>query len=223
MPDQPLPILMVGSSGQVVDSSCYMVRLTPMGRYTRKAVIEWLDSGIDPYIISTESSSKGEEHYHLLIFSNLSEEAVREDVKEFVYFYWPKNERGRGFGNKQYNFQVVEDFMAYGKYLCKDGDIQYSLSINPKFITYCKQKSYKKFDKKTFQTEFESIRDEYKTGIHRVLWFMTEYAKLKAKYRQSINMQHIYQVALSNEFHVRPNKVEYIMREYLEKINSPYI
>lgn len=211
--DQPSPLLMVGQDG---GGHCYAIRLTPCSKFSDIHVRDWLASADDPWILSKETSRDGVEHYHILLWTDLTIDPMRTELREFLETFWSKDERKRGFGNKQYNLQSVTDLYAYATYLSKEQCIQYSVNVNPRFIDYCKKKSYTKFSKETFAKEFDRIRDQYKMGIYNIQWFMDRYVDLKGKYRQPYKVNYAFELAISHEFHNHPYKGHDYNRLFLE-------
>ena len=227
---EPLPIVVpyfkVG--GHVESTHVYQLRLTPYGRYTLDSAIDYFDPLIDDWVVTVESSKKGKEHFHFLLYSDSLN--VKEDVAElvsvFLHRYWTSAERKRGYGNKQYNLQVTTDAEQALTYILKDGGILRSTPIfTTDLLSTYRVKSFPKFSKDEFQIEFEQLKKNFKErlpgaeGGTSLEYFMIEFVKLKAKYRQPIKLSYIYEVGLANYLHRNPEESKRVVRDYLDKLN----
>jgi len=201
-----------------VDCTQYSLRLSPYTKYGLKETEELL-SNFQDWIYSVEVSKAGKEHYHVVIWSPLDEESVRIKIRSFLSLYFPGPSK-RGDANKQYNLSEVEDLELVVTYLLKDsGVIKYSQNIDPDKITQLQKKSYKKFSKEEFQKQLEELKKRFKTDSPRIGEMMESVVRLKAIYRQPVNMTQIYQMCVSYEVHNDPTKSTYYVQEFLSRFN----
>ena len=73
---------------------------------------------------------KPQEHFHCVVAvdETVSEEHVRDIIKWFLYKFWTNPETGKfvkGFGNKQYNLQKVDDLDQSLRYILKCHDYRF--------------------------------------------------------------------------------------------------
>lgn len=208
-PNRPLPIVMV-------DDMVYMVRLTPEGHYTRDALIRWLDEEFFEWIIGEEVAKKL--HYHIVIITSDDIYEMRTKVQSFLHTWYPFDERGRGWGNRQYNLQQVESVDKAILYTVKDGNVAWSDGICSDMIEDYRKISYAKYDKVTFAKELQAIQDKFKSYPDMtVKEFMIEVVLLKSKYRQTINLRYIHQMANGARVHREPEWAEWLVDQYFEK------
>lgn len=196
--------------------STYALRLTPMDKYTLQDIKDFLGV-FDDYVIVEETSKKLKLHYHAIIFTKLYEDEVRERIRGFLNKYF-KEPPKRGDANKQYNLSETGDLELSLVYLLKDGGpITYSQNINDEYLETLKKQSYKKYSKDEFSKQLEELKKRFKTNDTRLDDMMIEVTKLKALYRQPINMTYIYQSCVSYRVHNSPDRAEEYVREFLSK------
>lgn len=172
-----------GSDDEISEHSydVYILRLTPLGKYTMDDVINKLLSAtndIDSWIISRETTPK--EHFHIVFQSYEDFDTVRLTVINFVYEYWPI--RKRGFGNAQYNFSPAKSERQAITYLSKEGDYKF-YGYEQAYIDECFSKSFLK--KASFKTEFSDLCDEFMKNMTDEK-FLELYYLLRAKYKLPI-------------------------------------
>jgi len=216
-PKGPLPILKVPDQ---VDQPFkhYMLRITPQNRFTRAQLTQFLNKTFCEWILGQEDSKKSKLHYHVVIMDDDPLPAIRDSVLEFLYIYWQKHERGRGWGH-QYNLQTIENLSDSIAYTIKDNNYEISDGINDSTIQELYHKSFQKYSKDDFQREFDKIAADYKVQKDMSMSdFMRRFIILKAKYRQPIKMSYIYEVALSHEVHRDNSYAERLVDAYLYKI-----
>lgn len=212
---RPLPIIKVGGEVDMV----YMLRLTPQGRYTKDQVISWLDTTFFEWILAEETAKKL--HYHVVIVDDCKEVDTRNKVLKFLHGYWHKLERGRGWGNAQYNLQEADNIEDAVTYTVKDGLVVYSDGVNEEAVDQLRKKSYKKYDKGIFAKDLQKIYDDYKTSDEKgIRELMIRLCQLKGQYRQPINMHYIYQCAITANINKNPKVAEMYVDDYLDKLIS---
>lgn len=201
----------------LVESTQYALRLTPDKRYGVEEIEKYLNDNFQEWIYSLEISKKTKEHYHVVLWSSQDEETVRQSIREFLYLYFPEKPK-RGDANKQYNLSEIEDLETAITYLLKDGGlIKYSKGVNPDGIERLRKQSYKKFSKEEFSKAFDELKKIFKDTSPTLGDMMTEVVKLKALYRQPINLNHIYQMCVSFDVHNHPNRGEDYVRDFLSR------
>lgn len=212
-----IPIL---KSGKV--ESTYALRLTPMEKYGISEIINFLQM-FDDYVFTEELSKKLKVHYHVVLFTKLYEDEVREKIREFLSLYFTEPPK-RGDANKQYNLSEIVDLELSLIYILKDGGdkntiwLFYSNNINYDTLQQLKKKSYKKFSKEDFAKQLEEIKSRFKENITiNLMDMMTLVVQLKAEYRQPINMTHIYHMCLSYSIHNKPQLANDYVREFLSR------
>lgn len=205
-----LPIIKVPE----VESTFYVLRLTPMGKYTEKDAVNFLRTLGESYILSKEVSSKDKEHYHIVLSTMFYEEELREKIRVFLRTVFTEPPR-RGDANKQYNLQECLDSDMAVAYLLKDGgEIFLGMNINDDAVNMRRKLSYKKFSKAEFAKELEDIKKLFKEKKYTLQQMMVEVVKLKAKYRQPININYIHQLCLGFYIHVNPGYADEIVQNY---------
>lgn len=207
-----IPILKSG----IVEST-YALRLTPMDKYAIPEIVCFLKT-FDDYIFTEEISKKLKVHYHVVLFTKLYEDEVREKIREFLNLYFTEPPK-RGDANKQYNLSEIVDLELSIIYILKDGGkLLYSSNINYDVLESLKKKSYKKFSKEDFAKQLEEIKSRFKENHSiKLVDMMTLVVQLKAEYRQPVNMTHIYHMCLSFSIHNKPQLAEDYVREFLSR------
>lgn len=196
--------------------STYALRLTPMEKYNIDNIKEFLN-GFDDYVFSEEVSKKHKTHYHVVLFTKMNEDEVRDKIRQFLgkYFIEPPK---RGDANKQYNLSEVENLELSLIYILKDGGkLFYSEGIDSEVLEQLKKKSYKKFSKEDFQAQFDELKKQFKEHDPSISDMMVQICQLKALYRQPINLNYIYQVCISLNIHNRPSRANEFVLEFLSR------
>lgn len=202
-----------------VESTFYVLRLTPMGRYSRQDVETLMRLFGDTYISSKELSKKDVEHFHCVFSSPLYEHEVREKIRTFLGIYFTEKPK-RGDANKQYNLQESLDYEQAIIYILKDSkEIFYGGNIEDKALDDYKKKSFSKYSKAEFAAELEQIKADFKTKRMSLGEMMSSVVRLKAKYRQPINLNYIYQLCLSCEIHNSPVMADQYVDDFLTRNN----
>lgn len=201
-----------------VESSYYVLRLTPFDKYNFKDAELFIRSLTDTYAMSREVSKKDKEHYHIVMCLDKDEDSLREEIRTFLKLYFTEKAK-RGDANKQYNLQECLDFEQAIKYILKDGgELSYGSNIDDKALMSRKNLSYAKYSKAEFAKELEEIKEKFKANQWELSDMMVAVVKLKAKYRQPINMNYIHQLCLSCHIHNRPNYAHTVVNAYLERV-----
>lgn len=209
-----LPII----KARKVESTSYVLRMTPFGNYDIKVLSKFLSEMTNDYVVSKEVSKNDKEHFHAFFSVELYEDEVREKIREFLKVYFPGPPK-RGDANKQYNLQECLDDEQAVKYLLKDGgELMYGEGIDDKALEQRRKSSFSKYSKAEFAKELEDIKAKFKELKWSLGEMMTAVVKLKAKYRQPINMTYIYQLCLSCEIHNNPKIAEEYVQNFLSRV-----
>lgn len=199
------------------DYQYYLLRMTPFDKYSMEELEIFIKTITTCYIITQEVSKKDKDHYHIVLVCEVDEEPLRALIRDFLKKYFTEAPK-RGDANKQYNLQVSKDFQQSIIYILKDGGlIKSGEAINADEIQKYKKQSYQKYSKAEFQKEFEALKVKYKGDITSLSDMMEGVVKLKAKYRQPINMMYVYQVCLSFFIHNNEQYAEQYVQEFLSK------
>lgn len=210
-----LPIIKVPQ----VESTMYVLRLTPLDKYNFQDAEVFIKGLTDTYAMSKEQSKKDKEHYHIVLEVSKTESELREDIRTFLKQYFTEKAK-RGDANKQYNLQECLDFEQAIKYLLKDGgELSFGTNIDEVALNARKKLSYAKYSKAEFAKELEDIKEKFKANRWELNDMMVAIVKLKAKYRQPINMTYIHQLSLSCYIHNNPNYSYTAVEKYLERVN----
>lgn len=228
MVDQPLPNQELERSDSDQSSVIsdmdtdyiYVVRLTPLDRFTEEDVTLWLQqqTRISAWVLSIEEKPK--KHFHLVItISYLDDDCsdIKPLIREFLFQYWPAADRTRGWGNKQYNCQLSTDIKKAVSYAIKEKVYTFD-GFDPDFIKDCEDSSFTKNSPKTFAVEFQELKQQFMTTDMEPRVFMIKFIQLKAKYSQMVNPHHAYQYMLSMQVQKDPSYAEEITENYLYKV-----
>lgn len=199
-----------------VESTPYALRLTPLSKYGVLEVENFLINSQE-WIYSLETSKKGQEHFHIVLWSALDEESFRQTVRDFLLRYFPDKPK-RGDANKQYNLSEVEDLVSSVTYLLKDqGITKFSSGVDSSVIEHLSKQSYKKFSKEEFSKQLEDLKIKFKDESPKLIDMMTDIVKLKAMYRQPVNMNQIHQMCVSFDCHNNPTLAYEYVGEFLSR------
>jgi len=202
-----------------VECTLYMLRLTPLERYERTDIEMWLNTFTENWVCAKENSKKAKLHFHITIFDSFEEETLREKIRSFLLSKFPEPPK-RGDANKQYNLTVAESVDKAINYTVKELDITYGTGMDPEYMKLRLKASFIKFDKHTFAKELEDLKQLYKTTDKmKIGEFMERFVLLKASYRQPINMNYIYQLAISCHVNKDNSQAEMYVRAFLENKN----
>jgi len=202
-----------------VECTLYMLRLTPLDKYERTHVEAWLSTFTNNWVCAREDSKKAKLHFHITIYDVFEEESLREKIRAFLVLYFTEPAK-RGDANKQYNLTVAESVEKAINYTVKELDITFGSGMDKKYMEARIKASFLKFDRTTFAKELEELKQRYKTTDSMKLGdFMEQFVLLKASYRQPINMNYIYQLAISCHVNKDPSYAERYVRNFLENKN----
>lgn len=208
------PLVPILKDGRV--ECTYALRMTPLGKYVFYDLQNFLKT-FDDYICAQEQSKKNKEHYHIILFTKMYEEEVREKIREFLNKYFTDPPK-RGDANKQYNLSETNDLAMSITYILKDGgEITLSENINDAYLDTLKKKSYKKYSKEDFAKSLEVLKTKFKDEDPKIGDMMESVVKLKALYRQPINMTHIYQMCVSFRVHNDPTRSAEYVQNFLSR------
>lgn len=162
--------------------------------YASAVVCFLCDLSPDFYLISLEEKP---ENVHMHIMVKIDDELTTSDFRRLRP---DLRELCSEEGNGQYSLSFVKDEDSMGRYICKDGNIVCSSMDLTNWI----KTSYKKYDKKDFAIELESLRIKFVTPVksidrdqyYSVNWLFKEMLKLKIKYNQKINRNLMEQLVL---------------------------
>ncbi|AXH75398.1 MAG: putative replicase [Circoviridae sp.] len=223
MVDQPLPIL--DSEESDSDNSenelhYYMLRITPCDKFDFDTLQKFLSEEymIYKYVVAREE--KPQEHYHIVfaVDHSVSEETLRDVVKWFLLKFWNNPKTGkftRGFGNKQYNLQRVDDLDQSLRYILKCHDYRFE-NWDVDRLRALESESFEKKKPSDFQHEYREMCDKFHEDDNLdIRWFMTEYCKLKAKYGQMVIMSQVHGYALSNYIKRDPDQACSFVNNFL--------
>lgn len=224
MVDQPLPNSDSDNSDSGSDSgSCivdYVVRVTPCDKFTYEDFCKYIDDcgDICRYVISRETNPK--EHFHLVmsVDEGIAFDDARAIIRSYVAEFWyVLGKLPRGFGNKQYNFQLANDIDKAISYAVKQGDFKY-VGYDDEYIKSKKGESFTKPSVSDFKKDHAELCERFQTSDLSVGGYMKEFCLLKAKHGQLVNMQHAYQSALSNLFKREPDAVNSYVNNFLSRV-----
>jgi len=207
----------------------FVIRLTPQGKYTLEELKGFFDSAFenDSWLIASETQPQL--HFHIVLETELGLDDLKNNIRSFLHIYWPDGQRPRGWGNAQYNCErsrelTPEELEIYSTrsrkaaaYALKDRE-EYIFNVyTQEWIDSAVALSFPKKSTKTFKSEYQSLCDEfYKTNMD-IRQFMIDFAKLKSKYGQIVNLQHAYGYALSNLIKRDPDSAEEFVENFLYK------
>lgn len=195
-PNTSIPLLMCDNVKS--DINYYTVRLTPdkdtdylIGNI--KELLHELTMG--SWMFCAELSPKKKLHYHLLVCSIFTADDVKNKFTEFLReIYtdkWKKED-----GNKRMNFSVVKELPQYVKYICKDKDFYVGDDINPAYVKWASEKSFKKYSKEAFAVELQKIKDDFQDDLIDYKQLRIKIIKLKGQYGQPINLSRVSDMVL---------------------------
>lgn len=196
----------------------YALRLSPLGQYTFNELKGFLET-FDDYIYVREESKKQKEHYHVVVFSKLFEEEVRDRIRVFLQIYFTGPPR-RGDANKQYNLSEIDDLEQSIIYILKDkGEVFVSDGINTEYLETLKKKSYRKYSKEEFAKALDELKKRFKDNDTSIADMMIGICQLKGLYRQPVNLNQIYQMCLGYYIHTNPYKAEAFVSDFLSRLS----
>lgn len=200
----------------VVQTFC--LRLTPdtPPNFTMDQLVEHTDKIFPMYVVAEEHSKKGVLHYHVVVETSQDIELVRTKFKLFVDEVWPKSNRKRGFGNKQYHLTKADNPHRAVVYATKQKGYIYK-GYSTEYIELAEKESFEPPTRAAFSTDFELLKDRFLTTHMTQEEFIVEFVKLKAKHDQMVNMAHAYQYSLSVLIKRQPEQAYYITEEYLRR------
>lgn len=201
------------NSSEISEKDTYVLRLTPLEKYSRQEAIGWLNAKFQKWFISTEGTPQL--HFHVVFETEDLEEDVRKIVKDFVYNYWPAP-RPRGFGNKQYNLQLSETPDLAIRYAAKHRDYEY-YGYSDDYITEQVNLSFLK-SKEDFQSDLIKLKLEFHNTPMTSREFMIRLNWLSSKYGRNVNIATVYQTALSVLIAREPEQSAVAVDNFLDRL-----
>lgn len=198
-----------------VQSTAFALRLTPHDKYGDAEIKAFLTPF--EYIYVNEVSKKKKPHSHIVLFTELDEDALREKIREFLKLYFTEKPK-QGDANKQYNLSEVDDIELAVTYILKDGGQYFQQGLKEDVIEDLKKKSFRKFSKAQFQTELERLKKAFKDNDTGLDIQMNQIVQLKSLYRQPVNLNQIYQMCLSFHIHNKPTRSDQFVSNFLSKV-----
>lgn len=203
--------------GQSVSTSdlngyCYVVRLTPMEKYSLEDLKKFLtEMDNHSWILAVESKPKL--HYHCVIENDDGIDDFKKRIRSFLYTYW--DVRPRGWGNAQYNCQVAQDKNRAISYALKDREVYYYEGYDQEYIDYCLRKSFTKKSPSTFKVEYRELCHKFQTTDMDNEEFMTQFVTLKSRYGQKVSPEDAYGYALSNSIQRDASFARKLVKDFL--------
>lgn len=197
----------------------YVVRVTPCGKFTFQQFADQLDKEymFCNFVLSRETVPQ--EHFHLVVQVDDSNQEidVRDVINAFIKPFWTVNGKlPRGYGNKQYNLQLCKDVDKAVSYAVKQGEFIFQ-GFEEEYINACKAQSFEKNKPSNFKSEYRDLCTEFQKSDMDIREFMLHFTRLKAKYDQIINLQHVYGYALS-QIIKRDNNAEMYVDNFLDRL-----
>lgn len=159
----------------------YVIRLTPLDKYTVNDFVDWLDknTNVERYVIAVEE----EPQVHLHVVMETDDADFRTTLRtSFLYTYWPDGERPRGWGNKQYNLQDCTDIDLAISYALKCKGTSFIKGYTADYIEERRKASFPKNKRLDFKAELLNLRNQFMDSEMDVRQFMIFMCQLKAKY-----------------------------------------
>lgn len=211
-----LPIVKCSHS----ESTPYMMRLTPFGKYGSTEIIQFMEGfiGTDIYLFSQEMSKRDKLHFHICFYSSREEDSIRDCIRKFLLEKFD-GVNNKGDSNKRYNLTEVQEFEQSVVYILKDGgEIFYGSQIDVDNVSSYKKFSYKKYSKEDFASELEDLKKKFKDEDTSVREMMIAIVKLKSTYRQSIRIRNVYEMVISYNIHNDLSRSERFVDDFLSLV-----
>lgn len=217
---EPLPNLDIEESDSDSEIIYYMIRMTSCEKYDFDALQAFIseESIVFKYVIAREE--KPQEHFHIVVGVDeaVSEETLRDIIKWFLQKFWTNPETGKfvkGFGNKQYNLQKIDDLDQTLRYTLKGHEYRYE-NWDGERLKMLESESFEKKKPSDFQNEYRELCEKFQGDDNLdIKYFMTEYCKLKAKYGQMVIMSQVHGYALSNLVKRDPESARFYVNNFL--------
>lgn len=200
----------------------YMVRITSYGKFTYEQLQSFIKDEyvICRYVIGREVDT-GNEHFHMVLTTDItiSLDDVKDIIRAFIVPLWADPITAkcpRGFGNKQYNCQVVKDKDLAVSYTVKLAEFCYE-GYSEEYISHRVADSFLKKKPNNFKKEYLDLCTRFKDSNMDIREFMIEYVRLKAQYGQQVRMNDAYAYGLSNMIARDPSQAEEEVESYLYK------
>lgn len=138
----------------------------------------------------------------------------RKIAKGFIDPFFPN--KGRGYGNAQYNLQLAENPRKGIMYCLKDlGASNYS-GFTDECIEYLRGESYQKV---SFDQEVINLNKKFQNEDMSDVEYMSDYFKIYAKFNRSINPSTIHGYLLSAKVNKDPNFATQYALSILKRLN----
>lgn len=172
----------------------YVIRFTPLDTennqiYDIQTVLtDFLQDKFEVWMISEETSKKDKIHYHIYLESEKEINLIKDDIREFIYPYYPV--RKRGFGTREYNCQYSEDPLKAIMYLLKQrGEYHYS-GFSQEFVDSCMKSSFE-VEPSEYDKELADLTQEFLKSKMDPYDFAEKICIIYAKYDKRIHFKDI--------------------------------
>lgn len=170
----------------------YILRFTPLDDegnqlYSIESIIEdFLKDNFEIWIVSCETRPKI--HFHIYLETQKLLTDLKEDVRIFIYSYYPV--RTRGFGTKQYSCLESKDPLNSIIYLLKQrGEYHFSGFIE-EFINSCILSSFEKSPNE-FEREINDLSQEFMDTNMSPYTYAEQLIILYARYDKRVHFRDI--------------------------------
>lgn len=203
-----------------MDQEHYFVRVARYGRFAPDDLYDFIDQSpdIQRYVIGREDAGLESEHFHIVLTPHIPDETqVRTLIKSFLDPRWEdeNHKLPRGYGNKQYNCQLVQDIDTTISYTCKMMEYRYR-GWQDSYIRERAAASFEKKKKVTFKTKYLDLCKRFQEHfIEGIEDFMIEFVTLKAEFGQQVNLAHAKGFAISNAVKRNPELAAIYVKNYL--------
>lgn len=200
----------VSTSG--LNGNCYVVRLTPMEKYSLEDLKKFLtEMDNHSWILAVETKPKL--HYHCVIENDDDMDDFKARIRSFLFTYWEV--RPRGWGNAQYNCQVCNDKRRAISYALKDKEEYYYEGYDQAYIDWCIQESFPRNSPSTFRVEYRELCERFQASDMEIGEFMVQFIILKSKYGQQVRVVDAYSYAISNAVKRDPSYASSLVQDFL--------
>lgn len=150
---------------------------------TKEKILEVLKVKYNNIIVAEEEASKI--HFHiLLLHPDSNSKNARQNLRNYLKESFPEL---KGNGDYAITNTMEGTTVRLAAYTVKEGNYV-SIGFPQEFLTRLERMSYKKFDGKKFQTDMNSLDEQwYMAKEQQIDVWVTKYVDLKVAYNQTIN------------------------------------